>query len=428
LNRVLIISPYFAPTNAADMQRIRMSLPYFNQFGWEAEVVAVDPVYADLPTDKLLTQSIPSDLKVHYVKALDKKITSKLGLGSIALRSLYFYRSKVNQLLKEKEYHLIYFSTTQFPVCILGAYWQKQFGVPYVIDMQDPWHSDYYKKKPKHQQPPKYWFSYRLNKFLEPRALKKANGLISVSAKYINDLKIRYPEIKNIPTTIIPFGAFDADIKIAQDNEETFPDILTKGFKNIVCVGRGGLDMHAAIAPLFEAVARGLTVHPQLFKNLRLYFIGTSYAPDGQGIPTIVPLAKQWKIDQNVIEITNRISYYHTLSILNKADALFIPGSDDPGYTPSKLYPYLLTKKPLLAVVHSNSPANKILQEYQAKFIYNYDSNSEVVNEITNFLTDVLNEKISNQTYNTEALEKYSAQNLTNEQCKLFNKVLIGKA
>ncbi|MDB4927005.1 MAG: hypothetical protein JWR23_3061 [Mucilaginibacter sp.] len=410
------------------MQRVRMSLPYFRQFGWEAEIVTVDQAYADLPTDELLLQGVKEATTIHYVKALSKKITSKLGLGSIALRSLYFYRNKVNQLLKEKKYQLIYFSTTQFPVCILGAYWEKKFGIPYVIDMQDPWHSDYYQNKPRHQQPPKYWFSYRLNKYLEPKALKKVSGLISVSGKYIKDLKIRYPEIRDIPTAVIPFGAFEPDLKIATENENTFSDILAKGFKNVVYIGRGGLDMHAAISPLFEAVAKGLAVHPKLFKNLRIYFIGTSYAPGGQGMPTVLPLAKQWEIEQNVIEITDRISYYHTLSTLNKADALFIPGSDDPGYTPSKLFPYLLTKKPLLAIVHSNSPANQILQEYEAEFIYNYDDDSRIIDKSIDFLMSLFNEKLSAQTYNANALKKYSAQNLSYEQCELFNNVLIGKA
>ena len=49
LNRnVLIISPYFPPVNAADMQRVRMSLSYFKQYGWDAEVVTVDPRYSEL--------------------------------------------------------------------------------------------------------------------------------------------------------------------------------------------------------------------------------------------------------------------------------------------------------------------------------------------------------------------------------------------
>ena len=126
IKRVLIISPYFPLSNAADMQRIRMSLPYFKDYGWEAEVVTIDPKHSDIIKDDLLLESVPSDIPVHLIQAFSKKWTSKFGLGSISLRSLWFYRLKVNSLLKQKKNDLIYFSTTQFPVCILGAYWKKR--------------------------------------------------------------------------------------------------------------------------------------------------------------------------------------------------------------------------------------------------------------------------------------------------------------
>jgi hypothetical protein len=96
------------------MQRIRMSLAYFEQFGWDAEVVAVSTEYTDVASDPLLLASVPGNINVYHVKALSKKTTTKIGLGSIALRSLYYYRKKVNALLKAKKYDLIYFSTTQF--------------------------------------------------------------------------------------------------------------------------------------------------------------------------------------------------------------------------------------------------------------------------------------------------------------------------
>ena len=143
MKKLLIISPYFPPTNAADMQRVRISLPFFNSYGWHAEIVTVDEKYADMVRDELLLESVPPNIKIHKVKAFNKKWTSKIGLGSIGLRSLYYYLKKVNSLLKNNNFDLIYFSTTQFPVCILGAYWKRKFKVPYVIDMQDPWYSTY---------------------------------------------------------------------------------------------------------------------------------------------------------------------------------------------------------------------------------------------------------------------------------------------
>jgi len=332
LKRLLIISPRFAPVNAADMQRVRMSLPYFEKFGWQVDVVCVDEKYVDMNRDQLLTQSIPNQIHIHKVSALNKTWTSKLGLGSLGLRSLWYFKKKVNTLLSENQYQLIYFSTTEFSVCVLGPHWKKKFGVPYVIDMQDPWHSDYYRDKPKSQQPPKYWFSYRLNKYLEPVALRKAGGLVSVSQGYIETLKQRYPEIRNIPAATIPFGSFKPDLDIAKESKQAFPSILQPGFTNLVYVGRGGDDMHKAITPLFKALQLCLKNDQALFRSLRIYFIGTSYAPAGMGKATILPLAQQYGVEQQVIEITDRVSYYHALSILSDADALFIPGSDDPQY------------------------------------------------------------------------------------------------
>jgi len=423
--KVLIISPYFPPSNAADMQRIRMSLPYFKNFGWNAEVVAVDPQYSDMAKDDLLLQSVPNDIKIHYVKALNKKWTSKLGLGSISLRSLWYYKKKADRLLRAGKFDLIYFSTTQFPVCILGNHWKKKFNIPYVIDMQDPWHSEYYRDKPKDQRPPKYWFSYRLNKYLEPKAMKHAGGLIAVSEHYIKDLKNRYPVIKNIPEATIPFGAFEPDLKIAESNKHLFENLLNPDYTNLVYVGRGGADMHQGVAVLFRALEHARQANKDLFRKLKIHFIGTSYAPKGQGKPTILPLAKLYDVDDMVFEITDRISYYHTLNTLKQADALFVPGSDDPKYTASKLYPYLATQKPLLAIFNSGSPALNVLREYGARFAYEYDSDESVVEKVTGFLTSLLNGSLVNPIYHPEAIKKYSAENMSKRQCYLFEQVTL---
>ena len=405
------------------MQRVRMSLPYFANNGWNVEVVMVDENYADIQIDPLLLQSVPNDIKIHKVKALNKRWTSKLGLGSIALRSLGFYRHQVNRLLKDGKFDLIYFSTTQFPVCILGAYWKKKFGIPYVIDMQDPWHSDYYQNKPRAQQPSKYWFSYRLNKYLEPIAIKNAGGLISVSEGYIDDLKNRYPSIKNRPSAVITFGAFEPDLSIARENQTEFVSLLDTRFINIVYTGRGGADMHKAIIPVFEALKNGLSDKENTFySQLKFYFIGTSYAPAGQGKPTILPLAQQYGVANHVVEITDRISYYHTLLTLQQASALFIPGSDDPQYTASKIYPYLLTQKLLLAIFNGKSSAIPILREYGVKHVYDYETVTET--NINDFFSELNNSDPEPPLYNQEAINKYSAQQMTVNQCQLFNQVL----
>ncbi|MGF7074029.1 glycosyltransferase [Mucilaginibacter sp. 3215] len=423
--KLLIISPYFPPVNAADMQRVRMSLPYFAACGWDAEVVTIDDQYVDLAKDELLLQTLPPGIKVHKVKALSKALTSKIGLGSIAIRSLWYYRKTVNRLVKHNKFDLIYFSTTQFPVCILGAYWEKRFGIPYVIDMQDPWHSDYYIKKPKSEQPPKYWFAYRLNKYLEPIAIKNAAGLISVSAGYIDELQSRYPVIQKLPAATITFGAFEPDLQIAKTNQKLFAALLDDGFINVVYIGRGGKDLHKAISPVFEALRTGLNTNKKQFDKIKLYFIGTSYAPAGQGITTILPLAKQYNVEEHIVEIADRISYYQTLFTLQQANALFIPGSDDPKYTASKIFPYLLTEKPVLAVFNAASSAIPIMQQYGVEHVYNYD---DVTSEnLFIFFEQLIKGNFQAVEYNAETVKKYSAHEMTLAQCRLFDKILYAR-
>jgi hypothetical protein len=409
------------------MQRVRMSLSYFKDFGWEADVVTVDPAFSDISKDQLLLSSIQNEASVHFVKALPKKWTSKLGLGSIALRSLWFYRRKVDQLLMQQKYDLIFFSTTQYPVCILGPYWKRKFNIPYVIDMQDPWHSDYYMTKPKHQRPPKYWFSYRLNKTLEPIAMKKVDGLISVSSAYLQTLNKRYQNCNSIPQQTITFGAFDKDLQIAFNNKTAYPSVLPK--KNdeisIVYIGRGGLDMSDAVQLLFKAFNQCLEEDKKLFENFRFYFIGTSYAAAGKGTPTIYPLAQDAKVSAYVTEFTDRIPFYQALNTLADASALFIPGSNDAQYTASKIYPYVMLKKPLLALFHPDSSVVSFLDKCKVGNVYTFNQGKQqLMIGIKSFLHSIARNTVQPVVPVQEFFEQYSAKAMTQKQCDLFNEVV----
>ncbi|TBO42199.1 glycosyltransferase family protein [Pedobacter kyonggii] len=424
MKKLLIISPYFPPSNAADMQRIRMSLPYFKEYDWKVEVVTVAPVYSDFVKDDQLKESVPTAIKIHEVKAFSKKWTSKIGLGSIALRSLWFYKVYVDKLLKKQHFDLIYFSTTQFPVLILGAHWKKKFNVPYVIDMQDPWHSTYYEDKSKTERPAKYWFSYRLNKYLEPIAMNKVGGLISVSQAYLDTLVGRYPRLKEIPKQVITFGAFKPDFEWAKNKvKERYPK--EEGTFNFIYVGRGGHDMKAALILLFRAFKKGLTHQPEQFNKIRFHFIGTSYAPQGQGIPTIKPLASEMGIAEYMEEQTDRISFYDSIYTLLTADALMIIGSDDPQYTASKIYPYILAERPLLAFFHPESSAAQIIENCNAGTVISLiESKDLTIEKVYDYLLNASTYKLLPPEINWKSFDVYSAENMCKNQCELFTKVI----
>jgi len=428
VKRLLIISPHFPPVNAADMHRIRTSLPYYKELGWTVEIVTVDDRYVDIVKDPLLMESIPKNIPIHKTKALSKKWTSKLGLGSLALRSFLYYRYKVNRILTHNKFDLIYFSTTEFPICALGAYWKKKYGVPYVIDMQDPWHTEYYKDKPKNQRPKKYWFSYRLHKYLEPKAMQYVDGITSVSESYIETLKQRYIHLNNKPTRKIIFGAFDFDLEIAQKNY----DNLKLGYNekadkfNLVYIGRGGYDMRDAVKLLFEAFKKGIKENSELFKKFHFHFVGTSYASSGNGVQTIYPYTKSIGLSEYVTEHTDRIGFYETIKTLQKADGLVIIGSNQAAYTASKASTYILTQKPLLAIFNKNSSVYSFIDDCNTGHLIALgDDIKKAYNCLSKYLSQV-KDKIMPIT-NWQAFEPYTAKSLTIEQVNLFNEIVNQK-
>ena len=183
--------------------------------------------------------------------------------------------------------------------------------------------------------------------------------------------------------------------------------------------------MYQAIAPVFKVLKKGLQNEPEVFEKLKFYFIGTSYAPNGTGQATILPLALKYGVDKQVIEITDRISYYHGLLTLMQADALFIPGSDDVRYTASKIFPYLLTKKPLLAIFNPLSSTVNILKNCTLNsVVLTFDQpEQDVFDNIYHILSNWGKGKFEPISLSA-SFEAFGAQQLTFKQTELFDKAI----
>lgn len=395
MKKVLIISPHFPPVNAPDMHRVRHLLGALGEHGWQAEVIAVHPDDVEgAVIDPLLLQTVPADVHVHKIRALSVSWTRKLGIGSLSLRSFLQYRKKGDQLLRSGRFDVVYFSTTAFHLMALGPYWKRKFSIPYILDFQDPWRNDYYLSQPKSKRPPKFWLNYRLDKWLEKRTVPQAAALISVSPVYLEQFRERYG-MEHVPQVVIPFGIHLQDMPIAS---AVRPNItLRQSDINIVYVGRGGKDMQTAAHIFFSALQK---VAGDRLSQIKCWFVGTDYAATQFARKTFEPIAAEHYPSISVQEITGRIPYYEGLSLLNMANGLLIPGSDDVGYTPSKIFPYLLTGKPVLAIMREESPAVGIFSKYSMhpliKFRQGGWDADQAVDGMTEFLGRVFNPLATN--------------------------------
>ena len=427
MKNLLIVSPHFPPVNAADMHRVRLSLSFFLDNNWKPYVLCIDPKYIESGEDKLLLETVPRDIPVSKVKALSSNVTKKLGVRNPSLRAIPYLYSKGLEMIKNNSIDLVYFSTTAFHILILGRIWKKKTGIPYVIDMQDPWYSKQNYKE-NFSNTIKYSFNKWIHKYLEKWTMDEVDGIISVSRDYIDKLKIRYPKLVHIPSKTITFGASDIDFKILSRNSVKNIFFTNKSDSIYgVYVGRGGKDMEFSLKIIFSAFNIGLDTKPDIFSKIKLYFIGTDYAPDDLIAKSIEPIARAFNLENYVDEFPKRIPYFETLKILADSDFLLIPGSNDKQYTASKIYPYIMARKPLLCVFHENSSVVDIINSTNSGRMVTFLDNTEFENYSFDFYTNWLDllENLSTVP-NTDwvKFKPYTAEETTKRQCCLFDEVI----
>lgn len=367
MKRLLLVSPHFCPVNAPDLQRARLALPHLRALGWEPTVLALSPGTIERPVlDPLLEKTYPADIRVIRARGLPPRLTRALGFGGLWLRAGRALRSAGDALLAREKFDLVFFTTTQFDFLRLGPRWLARHAVPYVLDYQDPWVNDYYARTA--TPPPggrlRYALARRRALRHEPRALRAAAGLVSVSPAYLDDLALRYPWFDRSRSAVLPFGASAADFAVARAHPPAAPLVpFGDGHIHLVSTGRAGPDLAPALRHLFRALAALRATNPASAARLRLHFIGTSYAPPPLARETVSPLAREFDVADLVREHPARIPYFEALHYLARAHGILALGSDDPAYTPSKIAPCLFAARPVLALLHPQSPALPLARE-----------------------------------------------------------------
>jgi hypothetical protein len=332
-------------------------------------------------------------------------------------------------LLRREKFDLVFFSTTQFPFMALGPKWQRQFGVPFALDIQDPWWSDYYERHPD-QTPPggrvKYGIAQWLARRQERATVPRAAAVMCVSAGYVETFRQRYPALPAERFTVLSFGAPEQDfatLKRLPVRQTLFDS--RDGKEHWVYIGRGGADMAFAAKAFLLALRQAVTAHPELGERVRVHFAGTDYAPRHLARKTIEPLARAVGVGHMVSEVTDRLPYGETLQCLRDATALFVPGSDDPAYTASKIYPYVLARKPLLAVFHRQSSVGEVLRRAQAGSLVTFDAGRTV----EDVAAEIGREWFARWPFTAPvtdwaAFAPYTAQAMTRTLCDVFNRAV----
>jgi len=420
IKKILIIAPHFPPSNLAGVHRSRLFAQHLPSYSWEPTILTVDEKYYEEALDYNLEKLLPATLRIEKVNAF--KVTTPRLIGDIGLRGFFQLYRKAKQLIKSEGFDFLYISIPSFYTALLGRRLHDSTGIKYGIDYIDPWVHDF---PGSNKIFSRHWFSKQVAKSLEPMAVKKASLITGVAEGYYLPVLERNLHLKNTAITgAMPYGGEQQDHDLLPQLNLT-PYLFEKKEEKIQLVYAGAI-LPKAYKPL-EAIFKSIKDNPTVFKNVEFHFIGTGKTPKDENGFNIKPLAEKYDLWQTTVyEYPKRIPYLDVLIHLQQADAVFILGSTEPHYTPSKTYQGVLSKKPILAVLHSTCTAANVINKSKAGMVLAFDGEEEV-GKIEKKFSGIFQEFVSfMKTFNLDNVDmeffrQFSASSVTEKLAGLLH-------
>lgn len=430
MKRVVIIAPSFAPSSYPPTHRVRFFARHLPDFGWEPEVLTVDPRFSEEPADAEIDRLIPASLPVVRTPAFSPRWTRRFGVGDLGMRAYFPMRRVLRRLCATRRPDLLFIPGPPWHTFLLGADMREEFGVPYVLDYIDPWvnalgdDGRWWTKA--------YWFR-RMAIALEPRAVRHASHIVAVSDGTNDGVRERYPGMALPPSmfTGIPYGFEASDFDSLRANPRPNPYWRRDdGLLHFVYVGAMLPKGFGTLRAILQAVRSLRDTAPELYARLRLHFFGTTYDPrPTEGL--VVPVAREMGVAHLVDEHPARIPYLDALNVLCSADGILGMGSTERHYTASKIFPCILARRPLLAVYHEASSVCDIVRAANAGELVTYSDEAPAETR-SGAIAEALQRLVAPGGYDParvrwDHFEAFSARNMTRQLAGAFDRV-VGSA
>ncbi len=452
MRRVLMVSAHFPPDTSAATHRVRLLAPHLVRYGWEPTVVSVDARDYEGRLDAGLANLVPLDLRVVRCRAWPARLTRAFGVGDLGLRAFSGLFKATSDLLRRESFDALFITIHPTYPALLGPILKRRFGVPFVLDYQDPWIGAWGASVgggPGGRPDAKSRLSRFVATRLEPRAVRAADAIVAVSGETYEEVRRRHPAIERTPFAAIPVGGEPADFDRLRCRPRPNPFFdPADGRVHLCSVGTLLPLGRETLRAVLGAVALLRTRRPDVYDRLSLHFIGTSNqspspmtsragrrrAMAGNLPARALPLARELRVADRVSEIAPRVEYLDALSAQVQAGGILMMGSSERHYTASKLYPALLARRPILAVFHRESSVVEILgrtARRPAARVVTYDDAIRAESRVE-AIYEELSALVRNPTYDPhavdhDALADYSARSLAGRLARVLDQAAAAR-
>ena len=365
--RVLIISYYFPPAGGAGVQRVLSFVRHLPAYGWEPLVLTVEGG-SFFNRDEVSLARVPPDVPVYRARTLEpfalynrlrgrpaeeplpvgyvgKDATSGV-LGRLAAfvrANLFIPDARVGwlpfavraakHLIRRRAVDAILTSSPPQTVQLIGLCAARATGVPWVADFRDPWTRIFY-----NADLPRTRAARKLDERLERACVKRANRLVVIN-EMVRDSLGPFAE----GATILPNGFegedFAGEVPVVSDR--------------FTLVYMGNLIPVHETATLFHVLGETVRENRDFREALSLVFVGNVHDGARQ------ELEGNGLIDRTTF--TGFLPHDEALRLLRSATIPLFIGAGD--LVSAKIYEYLATGRPLLALAPPGGEVDRLLHE-----------------------------------------------------------------
>ena len=371
-NRWFILAHCFNMDGRAASQTITDRLPYFMNRGVKFVVLSAPTGLKDtqLPHYQVISPA-PSGIRYEMRFIIKNKVKNKLAqkilkaISAVLCAPFYFVEKvflqfdsqwswflsaslKGSQLIKRYRPALLY-STAGPPTTHLTAYiLHKIYGLPWMAELHDPLILD--------DQRPR-WHKYYFNRFVERVICNNASIVVYFTNRALENANRRHP-IKNKAIVVRP-GADPPD----------FHDIHYTKTDKIHFGHFGSLDKTRNLEVFIRALYELIRQRPNLKSRIILDVYGCELDGVSRKALNKYPLGKIL-VEHGRLEYdpkTGKSGRQQVMEAMKNIDVLVVlhggEGSVCYEYIPSKLYEYLLTGRPVLGLVETDTELEGFLIE-----------------------------------------------------------------
>jgi hypothetical protein len=417
MKRVLFLAYLFPPIANSGTQRPLKFVKYLSQYGWQPTVVtAAHP--GGHRVDSGMLADIPADVRVVRVPMLNEwvgdavcRATGGTALGrrvadSISWRmrerfrrpDLYalwrpMARRAGLQLLRESHYDAIYATGFPWTTLLVALDLSKATGVPLVADFRDPWvGEDLFRS----ERPP-----VDEERPLERQVVEHAASVITVAPTMTKRMIAAYPELDPDKFGTI-FNGFDPS-----DLGAPVPQAKTRFRIAFAGVWKEGYNP----SPLYDVIEWLKRTTPALLDGVEV--IAAGFEP-GE--------AARRGLESHITEV-GVLSHQDAVALMHSADVLFLTNGDGARQQlglPGKMYEYLATGRPVLALTHPDGDAGRIIRQVGGGVAIAQEDPGQLLEVIKKACLD---RSLTTPPLNREALASFERPNLTKRLASLLDEV-----